>query len=158
ADVRYQPEFADDGNGREPYEDIRVNIGFSLPFGPKTKQEPKTKVITKVKEVVVEREKEVTKPTKSPIVLKGVNFETNSSKLTADERIVLMDVVASLQEHPDTCIEIAGHTDNTGSVDINRKLSQDRADSVRDHLVSKGIARHRIDTVGYGSDKPVASN
>jgi outer membrane protein OmpA-like peptidoglycan-associated protein len=55
-------------------------------------------------------------------------------------------------------IEISGHTDNVGKKSANKKLSQQRADAVRAYLVAKGIDPDRIKAVGYGDEKPVASN
>ncbi len=61
-------------------------------------------------------------------------------------------------ENTGISIKLEGHTDNTGSPDLNLKLSQDRADKVKEYLVKKGIDQKRITTQGYGGEKPVASN
>jgi outer membrane protein OmpA-like peptidoglycan-associated protein len=55
-------------------------------------------------------------------------------------------------------LEISGHTDDAGKKAANKKLSQERADAVRDYLVSKGIEADRIKAVGYGDEKPIAPN
>ena len=55
-------------------------------------------------------------------------------------------------------IEVAGHTDNIGSDESNKKLSKARADAVKQYLIGKGIAATRISTQGYGADRPVALN
>ncbi|MGZ8096588.1 MAG: OmpA family protein, partial [Methylosarcina sp.] len=63
-----------------------------------------------------------------------------------------------LKEHPDTMVKIEGHTDSRGSADYNAQLSQMRADSVREFLVSNGIAPNRITSQGMGENFPVATN
>jgi OOP family OmpA-OmpF porin len=63
-----------------------------------------------------------------------------------------------LNDHPSIRIEISGHTDNVGTRERNQQLSGDRANSVRDYLVSKGIDASRITTRGAGPDEPVAEN
>jgi len=55
-------------------------------------------------------------------------------------------------------IEVAGHTDSTGTAEYNQRLSQARAETVLNFLASKGIARDRMSARGYGEEKPVASN
>ncbi len=59
---------------------------------------------------------------------------------------------------PSLVIEISGHTDNTGTTEINMKLSQDRADAVRNYLIRKGISAERVTAKGYGDTEPVADN
>jgi OOP family OmpA-OmpF porin len=96
--------------------------------------------------------------TKTPLVLQGVNFETNSARLTADSTPVLDRVAESLKANPDVRVEIAGYTDSTGSHAINRRLSKARADSVRDYLAAHGVAASRMETKGHGPDNPIADN
>ena len=55
-------------------------------------------------------------------------------------------------------IEVSGHTDNTGSASLNKKLSKDRALTVKNYLVNKGIEDERITYAGYGFEQPIASN
>jgi outer membrane protein OmpA-like peptidoglycan-associated protein len=87
-----------------------------------------------------------------------VNFETGSARLTADSRATLDSVAESLAANPDVRIEIGGHTDNRGRAEMNRKLSLDRATSVRDYLLQKGVAGSRLEVKGYGPDQPIATN
>lgn len=64
-----------------------------------------------------------------------------------------------MEQHPDLSITIEGHTDNTGNAAYNKKLSQRRADAVKKYMVKKNnIDENRLKTVGYGIEKPVASN
>jgi outer membrane protein OmpA-like peptidoglycan-associated protein len=95
---------------------------------------------------------------RTPVVLRGVTFEVGKSALRSESYAVLDIVAASLEANPDIRIEIAGHTDNTGSAATNTRLSQARADQVRTYLASKGIAPDRMVAKGYGPTVPVATN
>ncbi len=92
------------------------------------------------------------------ITLEGINFATNSAEITsvAEEKLDL--ALSTLKNNPEVTVEISGHTDNTGGRAHNERLSQRRAESVKDWFVSKGIDGSRITTVGYAWDKPVDTN
>jgi outer membrane protein OmpA-like peptidoglycan-associated protein len=98
---------------------------------------------------------EADKPT---LVLQGVTFATGSAQLTGDSRTVLDIVAESLRGNPDVRVEVGGHTDNTGSSVVNTRLSQARAEAVRDYLLSRGVATDRMTARGYGPENPVADN
>lgn len=92
------------------------------------------------------------------IVLRGVNFHTDSDKLT-DESIVILDGVSTtLNAHPELRLEVSGHTDSDAEDDYNRHLSQRRAERVREYLVNKGAVAENLTAKGYGEERPVASN
>jgi outer membrane protein OmpA-like peptidoglycan-associated protein len=93
-------------------------------------------------------------------ITERVEFETDSAKLQRVSHKVLDQVVEVLRKNPDIeLIEVQGHTDNTGTADHNRQLSQARAESVRDYLVTSGkIAAARVQAKGYGQDRTLASN
>ncbi|OLB66934.1 MAG: hypothetical protein AUI09_04815 [Gemmatimonadetes bacterium 13_2_20CM_2_66_5] len=95
---------------------------------------------------------------RTPVVLRGVTFEIGRSALKPDSYTILDIVAASLVANPDIKIEIAGHTDNTGSAATNTRLSQARAEAVRAYLASKGVAPDRMIAKGYGPTQPVAPN
>lgn len=97
-------------------------------------------------------------PERTPVVLRGVTFETGRSALRPDSYTVLDIVAASLIANPDIRIEIAGHTDSTGSAATNMRLSQARADAVRAYLASNGVAPDRMVARGYGPAEPIAPN
>jgi OOP family OmpA-OmpF porin len=88
----------------------------------------------------------------------GIVFETGSAKILPASFKILDGAVAVLIEFKDTKIEVEGHTDNVGNAEANKKLSFDRAESVKTYFVSKGIATERITTMGFGAEKPVADN
>ena len=92
------------------------------------------------------------------IVLRGVNFEFDKAVLTVNAKVILDDVAAALARRPDIKVEIGGHTDAKGSVRYNKKLSDERAASVRSYLTAKGVAAERMTSVGYGKVVAIASN
>ena len=92
------------------------------------------------------------------IVLEGVHFASGSAKLTPDSKQTLDKVVNTLKENPEIQVEIRGYTDNTGSYKVNMRLSQKRAEAVRDYLVEHGIDGSRIQAKGYGPANPIADN
>jgi OmpA-OmpF porin, OOP family len=97
-------------------------------------------------------------PIKGDVVLQGVNFETNSAVLTGDSKPILDGVAQGLKAHPRLKIEIQGHTDSRGSAEYNLGLSQRRANSVRDYLISQGVPGGQMTARGYGLTQPMASN
>jgi len=96
-------------------------------------------------------------PTK-PLVLQGVNFATGKATLLPESQDILDKVAESLNDNPGVNVEVGGHTDSRGARATNLRLSQTRAFSVREYLISKGVSAARITAKGYGPDQPVASN
>jgi outer membrane protein OmpA-like peptidoglycan-associated protein len=88
----------------------------------------------------------------------NITFEVNKSDVKPNFVDVLGSVALVLKEYKSTMIEVAGHTDSTGSDSYNQMLSQQRAQAVSNVLVSDGVQPVRIDTVGYGESRPIASN
>ncbi len=97
-------------------------------------------------------------PLKGSITLEGVNFEHDSAALTAASRAPLDAIADGMKKHPRLRVEIQGHTDSTGAPAYNLRLSQRRADSVRDYLVNNGVNPDQLVTKGYGQTQPVATN
>ncbi|TAL62207.1 MAG: hypothetical protein EPN85_03145 [Bacteroidetes bacterium] len=94
----------------------------------------------------------------SKIVLKNIFFDFDKATLRAESASELERLTKLLTDAPTIEIEISGHTDNKGSDEYNRKLSQSRAQAVVDYLVKKGIEKSRFTAKGYGKTKPVATN
>lgn len=92
------------------------------------------------------------------VVLKNIFFETDSHKLKQESISELNRLLSLLNENPEISVEIAGHTDNVGSYDYNKKLSQNRALSVFNYLTENGISDTRLSFKGYADSKPVATN
>ncbi len=95
---------------------------------------------------------------KEIIVLSGVYFDTNEAILTDKAQHILSGVADILFKHPELAVSVIGHTDNRKSHAYNQKLSELRADSVRDYLVDHGIASERLFIKGFSYDQPVADN
>lgn len=89
---------------------------------------------------------------------KKINFERRSSLITADSKIVVEEIAKILNDNPTFKIEVAGHTDSRGKESLNKQISQDRASSVRDVLISLGINGDRVNAVGYGEEFPIAKD
>ena len=87
-----------------------------------------------------------------------VNFDFNSAALTTVSKSNLDKLAGVLVQYPDTNINVYGHTDSKGTDEYNLTLSQKRANSVIDYLVSKGIARTRLNAMGMGEKDPIATN
>ncbi len=92
------------------------------------------------------------------LIFPGVTFEFGSTKLSGSAKLVLDDVYQLLRENKEVIIEVRGFTDNVGRRAANRKVSQLRAQSVRNYLISKGINQSRIKTYGFGDDNPIGDN
>lgn len=87
-----------------------------------------------------------------------VLFDTASAEMSAGPKPALDELAQFMKDHPDTKVEIQGHTDNTGTASLNRSLSEKRAQEVANYLVSNGIESSRLLTQGFGEDNPIASN
>ena len=90
--------------------------------------------------------------------LDNIFFELNSSDLKDESLVELNKIIKFMTSNPFLVIEIGGHTDNTGSKAYNLNLSDDRASSVKDALVQRGIPSDRIQTKGYGMSVPLNTN
>lgn len=94
----------------------------------------------------------------TPLTLVGVNFQTGKAVLLPASQGILDQVAQSLIDNPDVNVEVGGHTDSQGAEAANLRLSQARANAVREFLIGKGVDGGRITAMGYGESKPVESN
>ncbi|SFR37230.1 Thrombospondin type 3 repeat-containing protein [Robiginitalea myxolifaciens] len=85
-------------------------------------------------------------------------FDTGKASLKPESTSVFVDIIRILEEYPTANFTVEGHTDSVGSASLNQKLSEERANSVRDFLINEGIDAARLTAVGYGEDRPIASN
>jgi outer membrane protein OmpA-like peptidoglycan-associated protein len=88
----------------------------------------------------------------------GILFEFDSYALKPSTRENLMELAPTLIKYDDTDVLVLGHTDSTGPSDYNQNLSEKRAGSVNNFLVSQGVASNRLENEGYGETDPVATN
>ena len=87
-----------------------------------------------------------------------VQFELNKSNLRDDAIELLLSVYEIMAKYGNTNFLIEGHTDSSGPKAFNKKLSLERAENVKSHLVSKGVEGDRLSTAGFGEDNPKESN
>jgi outer membrane protein OmpA-like peptidoglycan-associated protein len=88
----------------------------------------------------------------------GLLFDFDSDVVRGAARTNLTNLASSLRDYPETEVLIVGHTDNVGSATYNQGLSERRAASARNFLISQGVQSHRVRTMGMGLTEPVASN
>jgi outer membrane protein OmpA-like peptidoglycan-associated protein len=92
-------------------------------------------------------------------LLEKVRFAPNSDRFIGKQSFdILISVAAVLKSRPTVKIRIEGHTDSVGGAQANRSLSKRRANSVTNYLIKQGIEPERLEAVGYGPDRPIASN
>ena len=89
---------------------------------------------------------------------KIILFDTGKFSIKAQSEIVLGDILGILNKYTDARFTVDGHTDSVGRTAFNQKLSESRATTVKDYLVSHGISSSRLNSAGYGEDKPIDSN
>jgi outer membrane protein OmpA-like peptidoglycan-associated protein/tetratricopeptide (TPR) repeat protein len=92
------------------------------------------------------------------VVLDHIFFETGKAVLRPESYDALDQVFRFLENNPSMRLEISGHTDNTGTLRINQRLSRDRAKAVVDYLVNRGISQEMLVSQGYADTQPVAPN
>jgi len=92
------------------------------------------------------------------LAAKGINFENGKAVITASSFKSLDDLATLLNTYPGASVEIQGHTDNNGTPEANKTLSQDRANAVKRYLAAGGVAEARMTAVGYGQEMPIADN
>ena len=91
-------------------------------------------------------------------ILKDVNFDTDKTDIKPRFIPELKKVADILRKNPDMKVEVQGHTDNVFTPEHNQKLSENRALSIKNYLVKKGIAAERMIEMGFGQTKPIATN
>lgn len=173
--------------GEGGFNDLRFSLGLEIPLGY-TKVREVEKVVEKIVYQTKEVEVMVSEPDSDgdgipdsrdecPDTLKGgevdgkgclltnqtitfhnIGFEVNSDQVTASTRPVLARVAKALNAQTNFHIEVGGHTDSDGSAEYNEKLSEARAQAVRQYLIDQGVDAERLTAQGYGELDPIASN
>lgn len=183
-EARYNHDFYNQLSGRG-FNDYRALAGIEIPFGHREPQvryiEQPVRVVEVVREVArpwVDSDGDGVddahdKCPNTPrglkvdadgcviagqqIALNGVTFEFNKSRLTANAQTILDQLAPAFIGQPGLKVEIAGHTDSVGSAAVNQKLSQQRAEAVREYLIGKGAPSSQLIAVGYGKSHPLIS-
>lgn len=88
----------------------------------------------------------------------GILFDVDKAVVKPEARNSIAKAAEVLVKYPDTYITVEGHTDSTGSAEYNQRLSELRANAVRDLLIKDGVPGYRIEAKGYGETEPVADN
>lgn len=88
----------------------------------------------------------------------NITFDTNRADIKPQFRPVLDQLAMSINQYPGTIVQVAGHTDSTGSAAYNQTLSENRAASAAGYLIQRGVDSARIEAVGYGFTRPIADN
>ena len=94
----------------------------------------------------------------SILVEKKIAFERKSSIITEDSKSIIAKIANILNENKNFKVEISGHTDSRGEKALNKQISQDRANSVMDALITLGVAKDRLTAIGYGEEFPIAKD
>lgn len=129
------------------------SLGLVMRFGG-SKQQPVAAVAEKPAPVVV-----VVPATEEYCSILDIQYEIGQNEIQREEEEKLSVLATFLNRYPNTTAVIEGHTDDVGSAAANQRLSQSRADSVVNYLVSThGIARGRLTSIGHGESRPIASN
>jgi len=97
-------------------------------------------------------------PVTGSVINLNINFAVNKSAIKKEYMPDIENIAKFIKAYPNIKIEVAGHTDSDGSDELNQKLSQRRAESVKKAIVKFGVDENRIVAVGYGESKPVSSN
>ena len=142
------------------------SFSASASVGNKTSIVGKDKIVVKADQPPAPPKPKIAKPVlKARVVGKKIEitekvmFDYNKATIKVDSHQLLKDVATVMTEHKNIKkVRIEGHTDSDGKDKYNKKLSQQRADSVKDFLVKAGIDGSRLESVGYGEEKPVQSN
>lgn len=107
-----------------------------------------------VREVVIQKEVAA----EERIILMGVNFNFNSAQFKPESYPILYHAARVMHENPEVSVEVQGYSDNIGSEKNNLKMSQLRANAVKNYLIARGVAESRVKSVGYGSANPISDN
>ncbi|OGP89592.1 MAG: hypothetical protein A2031_04590 [Deltaproteobacteria bacterium RBG_19FT_COMBO_43_11] len=137
------------------YNDLEATLGMAFYFGGK-KEAPPVEEIKKAPAAVPEIEKKMMDEGRARI---NVEFDFDKSDVKAQYNDEIKQVADFMVKYPDTKVAIEGHTDSIGTNEYNQKLSQRRADSVKNYISDKfNIDSKRLKSEGYGETRPIADN
>ena len=87
-----------------------------------------------------------------------ITFETGKSDIKPESQTIIDQIVEMLKSNPSLKISIEGHTDNVGTPTTNKTLSENRANAVKNALITKGTDKSRLSSKGFGQDNPISDN
>ncbi|MDE5603481.1 MAG: OmpA family protein [Helicobacter sp.] len=132
--------------------DVVAMLGFSIPFGTFAQQE----------EIIIEEEvvteSVIQTPVLSHIHTFSMQFPFDSSEISPYYNAEITDFANYMKENPDKNAIINGYTDSVGSEEYNQKLSERRAEAVKDKIIEQGVSAERLEARGHGEDNPIATN
>lgn len=152
--AKYAQEMGDDdGDGvANKFDKCPGTVANTVVDGAGCPIKVQREIIKETKVVVTEADRKVVDE-----AIKNLEFDLGKSTIRAKSYPTLNKVAALLVEK-NFSLKLAGHTDNTGSMALNLRLSKDRAESIKAYLVSQGANASRIEATGYGPNQPIASN
>jgi outer membrane protein OmpA-like peptidoglycan-associated protein len=130
---------------------VIVAILLMLLFKPAPKMELSQNSLSELKLMMLVLDP---KPDEEVVVFGDAHFDFDQSTLTSEAKALLDKDVQVLKDNPKMNVRMAGYTSAKGSEEVNQKLSEERANMVRNYLVEKGIEAERITVIGYGRTKP----
>ncbi len=158
-------EFEEGEGGAYYYiDDVKVRRALpeeELTPRPKRSISPKPKVVLQKAAFVSTKEiklDSIAYKVGDRVTLENIFFEFDKAELLPKSKVELDKLVDIMTDYPYLKIEISGHTDNVGSAEYNKELSEARAKSVVDYLKSEDVTDVRLSYKGYGSEKPITSN
>jgi outer membrane protein OmpA-like peptidoglycan-associated protein len=95
---------------------------------------------------------------KSGFVALYINFETGKADIKPESQTIVDQVADMLKSNDSLNVSIEGHTDNVGTAAFNKTLSENRAKSVMDAIIARGIEKSRLSAKGWGQEKPIGDN
>ena len=140
-----------------PVANISNDFNDSLPAENKDIT-PNPRKMEQAKETPKPNKKDLQESINKALVENKINFERRSTKVTDSSISTIEKIGKIIKENPTINIEVAGHTDSRGNDLLNKQISQDRANSVKELLVGLGIKEERIKAVGYGEEFPIAKD
>ena len=92
------------------------------------------------------------------IIVHGIRFDVNKATLKPESMGAINEIYSIMEKNPVLKFSVEGHTDSAGDNDFNQKLSEQRAEAVKDKLIEMGISPDRLTSKGFGESLPIASN
>ena len=157
--VNNRLEIAQPEHEIQPAEEPVPIVEIEPNFEPQLSPEVEVALAPKPEPEIIEApQEEIVEEFLQTLDLSGITFLFGSDEITEKGKVILNDVAAVLKEHHELNVLVEGHTDNAGDDQLNQGLSEKRALSVMNYLISQGIESERLSSTGFGETIPIASN